>query len=104
MYRDSTVSGTLAWGHIKAHWIRDKREPPKFFCLTSNISKDEKFIVGTWLKGFVLWNVDVIESTDGESGLYVLKLPSSTRNIQTKMNKSTTCVLSAKNVYAIAGN
>ena len=52
----------------------------------------------------MLWNVDVIESSDGESGIYVLKLPSSTRNIQTKMNKSTTCVLSAKNVYAIAGN
>ena len=44
-----------------------------------------------------------LEFSQKRAGFTVLKLPSSTRNIQTKMNKSTTCVLSAKNVYAIAG-
>ena len=45
----------------------------------------------------------MISNSDDGSGFTVLKLPSATRNISTKMNKSTSCVLSAKNVYAIAG-
>ena len=51
-----------------------------------------------------MWNREVITNSDDGSGFTVLKLPSATRNISTKMNKSTSCVLSAKNVYAIAGN
>ena len=50
-----------------------------------------------------MWNIEVITNSDDGSGFTVLKLPSATRNISTKMNKSTSCVLSAKNVYAIAG-
>ena len=85
-------------------WQREKDYPKNPHCLYMlACSGDESFVIGTILRGFLLWNIDEIASTDGESGFYVLKLPSATRNVQTRMNKSTTCVLSAKNIYAIAG-
>ena len=85
-------------------WWREKDYPKNPYHLLQLVcSQDEKFVIGTFLTGFLLWNIDVINNSDDGSGFTVLKLPSATRNISTKMNKSTSCVLSAKNVYAIAG-
>ena len=89
----------------KPQWVKVNDFYPKnpHELLQLKCSLDEKIIIGTTLRGFVLWDTELIHSTQGESGFTDLKLPTSTRNIQTKMNKSTSCVLSAKNVYAIAG-
>ena len=55
------------------------------------------------MTGFLLWNIKVIDETNGGDGFTILKLPSGIRNISCKMNKSNSCVLSAENIYAIAG-
>ena len=56
-----------------------------------------------FLLGFLLWNIAVVDNSDTDDGCTTLKLPNGVRNVPTKRNKSSPCVLSAKQTYAIAG-
>ena len=86
-------------------WHRQKEYPKNLYPLIQlTCSLDESFIIGSFMTGFQLWNVDIINKSSNVDGCTTtLKLPIGIRNIATKMNKSNSCVLSAKNAYAIAG-
>ena len=85
-------------------WWREKDYPKNPYpLLMLEVSHEESFVIGTFMTGFQLWNIEVINNSNSGEGCTTLKLPSGIRNIATKMNKSSSCVLSAKQTYAIAG-
>ena len=84
--------------HQHGCWLGQKTYFHNSFPLSQlSLSKDESYIIGTFLNGFQLWHVD------GEEECITLKLPHGIRNITVKMNKSNRCVLSFNNKYAVAG-
>ena len=89
------------------NWYREKDYPKNPYPLVAlACSQDEKFVIGTFKTGFLLWNIETVNNNDdpeSEDGCTTLKLPSGVRNVPTKMNKSSPCVLSAKHTYAISG-
>lgn len=85
-------------------WWREKDYPKNPYPLLQlALSQDEQYVIGTFMTGFQLWNIDVVNNSNTGEGCTTLKLPSGIRNIATKMNKSNSCVLSAKQTYAVAG-
>jgi hypothetical protein len=67
-----------------------------------SLSPAEDYITGTFVNGFLIWKA--WNGTDTKPPKAVtLCLPSGIRNIPIKMNKSNSCVLSARSTYAIAG-
>ena len=83
-------------------WWREKDYPKNPYPLLQlDVSQEEGFVIGTFMTGFQLWNVQVVNNSNVGEGCTTLKLPSGIRNIATKMNKSSSCVLSAKQTYAI---
>jgi hypothetical protein len=83
-------------------WYREKDYPKNPHPLLQlALSQDESYVIGTFLTGFQLWAVSAIN--EAGNGCTTLKLPTGIRNIATKMNKSSSCVLSAKHTYAITG-
>ena len=86
------------------NWYREKDYPKNPYPLIQlACSHDENFVIGSFKAGFLLWNIAVVDNSDTDDGCTTLKLPSGVRNVPTKMNKSSPCVLSAKQTYAIAG-
>ena len=85
-------------------WWREKDYPKNPYpLLMLEVSPEEKYVVGTYMTGFLLWNIEVIQNSNTGEGCTTLKLPSGIRNVATKMNKSSSCVLSAGQTYAVAG-
>ena len=66
------------------------------------LSADEGFLIATYHGGFRIWTLLNGEKVHAERDLD-LRLPSGVRNVPLKPNKSSSCVLSSKNQYAIAG-
>ena len=62
----------------------------------------EEYIIGTHVNGFLIWKKWDGKDTQQPKAV-TLSLPSGIRNIPIKMNKSNSCVLSARNTYAVAG-
>ena len=71
----------------------------QFDMLQLSLSSDESYLIGAFTDGFQLWKTTGCE---GE-GLVTLKLPSTIRNVTSKMNRSNECLLSKGNIWAIAG-
>ena len=73
--------------------------------LQLSLSIDEQYLIGTYHAGFRIWFLAVtqINNCNEPSKHLNLRLPSGGRNVSLKMNKSNSCVLSAKHEYAIAG-
>ena len=67
-----------------------------------SLSTAEDYIIGTFVNGFLVWKQWNGKDTKAPKAV-TLKLPSGIRNIPIKMNKSNSCVLSARSTYAIAG-
>ena len=88
------------------YWFKEKDYPKNPYPLLQlSCSHDELYVIGTFKNGFQLWNIEVINNSadNCDDGCTTIKLPTSVRNIATKMNKSSPVVLSAKQTYAIAG-
>ncbi|CAB4067000.1 unnamed protein product [Lepeophtheirus salmonis] len=78
-------------------WIKEKSfSKNKYPLLQIELSQDERIVIGTFMTGFQIWMRFSNESS-------TLFLPSGVRNISTKMNKSSSCVLSSNHTYAITG-
>ena len=67
------------------------------------LSVDEHFVIGTFMNGFILWSTRAPSMLVKSDEATVFTLPNGIRNVTKKMNKSSNCVLSAGNKYAIAG-
>ena len=67
-----------------------------------SVSPAEDYIMGTFINGFRIWKAWNGKDTEPPKSV-TLNLPSGIRNIPIKMNKSNSCVLSARSTYAIAG-
>ena len=86
------------------HWYKEKDYPKNPYKLIQlALSQDEMYIIGAFMSGYQVWNVNECDRANGEVGYVTLKLPPGIRNIATKMNQSYACVLSAKHTYAVAG-
>ena len=98
------VHDIAMYAYSAGRWLKEKDYPKNPYPLLQlKCSEEEKFIIGTYLTGFLLWNIATVANSNDGSGFVVLKLPSGIRNITTRMNKSNSCVLSARQEYAIAG-
>ncbi|XP_069948531.1 NACHT and WD repeat domain-containing protein 2 [Cherax quadricarinatus] len=64
--------------------------------LMLHLSDDQKHLIGTFMMGFQVWEVEAGEA-------WTLKLPHGIRNISTQLLKSNSCVLSKGYKYAVAG-
>ena len=67
-----------------------------------SVPRGEEYIIGTHVNGFLIWT-KWNGRDEKPANAVTLSLPSGIRNIPIKMNKSNSCVLSARNTYAIAG-
>ena len=72
--------------------------------LQLKMSSDEHFVIGTFSHGFQLWKTSKFSKMeqDIKKGI-TLKLPYQVYNVSQGMNKSSNCVLSANNQYAVSG-
>ena len=76
----------------------------KQILLQISLSKDQKYLIGTYHGGFHVWsNYEKSGAYDDSPKHLNLRLPNAVRNVLLKMNKSNSCVLSANNQYAISG-
>lgn len=66
--------------------------------LQLKLDQNERMLLGTAGKGFIVWNFGV-----DDSGAIYLALPHGVRNISTRMMSSNSIMISSKFDYAIAG-
>lgn len=73
----------------------------KEMLLQLKLDQDDRMLLGTAGKGFVIWDFDTNNSI-GDGAIY-LALPHGVRNITTKMMTSNSVMVSSKLDYAVAG-
>lgn len=73
----------------------------KEMLLQLKLDQNDRMLLGTTGRGFVIWDFDV-ENSIGSGAIY-LSLPHGVRNITTKMMTSNSIMVSSKMDYAVAG-
>lgn len=87
------------WKHVQDLDCYDNYE--KEALLQLKLDQDDRFLIGTAGKGFIVWDFDG-ESRIGDGAIY-LPLPHGVRNISTKMMTSNSMMISSKFDYSVAG-
>lgn len=95
--RTSERSGE--WKHVQdlPRYENDVKE----MLLQLKLDQDDRMLLGTAGKGFIIWDFDTNNSI-GDGAIY-LALPHGVRNITTKMMTSNSIMVSSKMDYAVAG-
>lgn len=97
---DTTVFDIVMYEHNDSAWhVAKTYDSNPYPLLQLKLSTEERYVVGTFMTGFLLWSAKKEEPGTA----IILNLPNGIRNVTKKMNKSSNCVLSAGNKYAIAG-
>ena len=71
--------------------------------LQLSLSMDESYVIGTFHSGFHLWKTSTSNIGEAKESNILFQLPYGIYNVSKGINKSSSCVLSAKNQYGIAG-
>lgn len=87
------------WKYVRdlARYENDSKE----MLLQLKLDQDDRMLLGTAGKGFVIWDFDPSNSIS--DGAIYLALPHGVRNITTKMMTSNSIMVSSKLDYAVAG-
>ncbi|XP_055855708.1 NACHT and WD repeat domain-containing protein 2 [Episyrphus balteatus] len=93
-------TGAISWT-FKEHLPRFENDD-KEMLLQLRLDKDNRMLLGTSGKGFVLWDFGNEDSRIDENAMY-LSLPHGVRNIATKMMQSNSIMVSSSLNYAVAG-
>lgn len=92
-------NGLGEWKHVRnlERYASDEKE----MLLQLKLDQNDRMLLGTTGKGFVVWDFDT-ESSIGNGAIY-LPLPHGIRNITTKMMTSNSVMVSSRLDYAVAG-
>ncbi|XP_055907671.1 NACHT and WD repeat domain-containing protein 2 [Eupeodes corollae] len=95
-----TTTGAISWT-FKEYLPRFENDD-KEMLLQLRLDKDNRMLLGTSGKGFVIWDFGSEDSRIDDSAMY-LSLPHGVRNIATKMMQSNSIMVSSSLNYAVAG-
>lgn len=108
-YQVSSFKFTKDEGTDTYNWVFERNLPryendDKEMLLQLKLDQNNKKLLGTTGKGFVIWKID--QNEDGETTIseaVYLPLPHGVRNITTKMMQSNSIMVSMREDYAVAG-
>ncbi|CAD7093198.1 unnamed protein product [Hermetia illucens] len=98
-YHENLEEGTIAWIHDSdlPQYENDEKE----VLLQLKLDQNDRMLLGTAGKGFVIWDFADTNSI-GDEAIY-LSLPHGVRNITTKMMQSNSVMVSSRLNFAVAG-